>query len=76
MKLSSKETFALREENSQLRRELLKLRQPTFENSRSLEKFSLSPDFSDLRGTIKKEMNEIKDLRAKVEALTNQCKMY
>jgi cell division protein FtsL len=55
----------------------LKLRrEPTFENSRSMDKLSLSPDFSDLRGTIKKEMGELKDLRAKVEALSSQCRLY
>lgn len=41
-----------------------------------MEKLSLSPDFSDLRGTIKKEMGELRDLRAKVESLNTQCRMY
>jgi cell division protein FtsB len=72
-----KENNVLREENSQLRRELLKLRkEPVFENSRSMEKISLSPDVSDLRGTIKKEMGELRDLKAKVDALTAQCRLY
>lgn len=46
------------------------------ENSRSMEKLSLSPDFSDLRSTIKKEMGELRDLRARVETLTSQCRLY
>lgn len=77
LRVTAKENSILREENSQLRRELVRLRrEPAFENSRSMEKLSLSPDFSDLRGTIKKEMGELRDLRARVEALTSQCNLY
>jgi chaperonin cofactor prefoldin len=41
-----------------------------------MEKLSLSPDYSDLRGTIKKEMGELRDLRARVETLSSQCRLY
>lgn len=37
---------------------------------------SLSPSFSDLRGTIKKEreLGEVRELRSKVEILSSQCR--
>lgn len=36
-----------------------------------------SPDsFNDLRGTIKKESGEIKELKLKLDMVSKQCKMY
>lgn len=37
----------------------------------------MSPDsFNDLRGTIKKESGEIKELKLKLDMVSKQCKMY
>lgn len=56
-------------------------REPLIENSRSAEKYdkllSVSPEpFNDLRGTIKKQMGEMKEMRIKLEMLSKQCRMY
>jgi predicted transcriptional regulator len=48
------------------------------ENVRSTEKYnSVSPDsYNDLRGTIKKETGEIRELKLKLDMISKQCKMY
>ncbi len=74
----TRENAVLRDENEALRRELGKLRKEPGESVRSSEKYaSMSPSsFNDLRGTIKKEMGEMKEMRLKLDMLSKQCKMY
>lgn len=37
----------------------------------------MSPDaYNDLRGTIKKETGEIRELKLKLDMVSKQCKMY
>ena len=36
----------------------------------------MSDNFNDLRGTIKKESGEIRELKIKLDMVSKQCKMY
>jgi predicted ATP-dependent protease len=79
MRSISKENVNLKEENEFLKKELMKLKRENIaENVRSAEKYpNMSPDaYNDLRGTIKKETGEIRELKLKLDMVSKQCKMY